>query len=343
MILKTKIYTTLRASRLQKHFDFIYSTLAKTQGLTLKPFEVIEIELPDSVPTYRDGGVFIDWDWIKKNYPAGDANAVCLNITRKERDRLGLEHPDPNTGLGGVYNNDPDGVFDFVVIADERNKSYGGMTEFQRIFLHELSHGFYHWRGAQDFTHTWDYLMKNMAAPFLSQHDFTRWNWLVQKILELKDILNSMENLVNKLAYPLDGEFMRNVSQPFATPNRAYPLTKHHVGTDWSVPLGEKIYAIAAGVVVRSFNNHPVMGNACEFEFTHAGKIYTARYMHMARPVALGNYKKGDIIGYVGNSGMSSGPHLHLDIYRGVFSLEGVTAANFKEKFVDPLKFIGVA
>lgn len=334
MHLKTIIYTTSKVP--QRDLDAIKDTLAYTKGVSVEKFTVVKVPSLTEAPTYTDGGTFIKWDWLKDAFPAGDHNAVCVHLTPRERDLIGLKHPDTNALLGGVYHMDPDGVFDFVVIADHRQMSYDGMSEFERIFLHELSHGFYHWRGVEDYTHLWDYVIKSMRAPYMT-HDFTLWNQLKDRLQALQKRLADMQK---KLHAPLDEQFMGRMTQGFGVPNATYPQTRHHVGTDWSCPSGEKAYAIADGVVVRTFRNHAQMGHAFEYEFTHAGTKYTARYMHLSRlPDKIG-YKAGETIAYTGNTGQTTGPHLHLDIVRGVFDLTGVNHLNFREKFVDPLTLI---
>lgn len=343
MELRTIIYTTSKSQWIERDFESIYETLRKVRGMTFKPFTVRTIELPDNVPTYKSGGVYISWDWIREHCPADGHNAVCLHITDRQRDELGLKHPDPEKTLGGVYDRrDGDNSLDFVVIADKSDRSYGGMTGFERIFIHELSHGMTHWLGKIDYTHTWDYVVKNVKAAYFT-YDFAVYNSLVKKIADLRqqlvDIAKQLQ--AEKLHAPLDPQFMDKVSQTFGVPDPVnYPTTGHHVGTDWAVPTGENCYALAAGKVVRAYENHPTLGNACEFEFTYRGRLYTARYMHLSRPVEVRSYKRGEIIGYTGNTGLSTNPHLHLDIMIGVFSLAGLTPYNFREKFIDPLTLL---
>ena len=85
-----------------------------------------------------------------------------------------------------------------------------------------------------------------------------------------------------------------------------------HKGVDLAAPTGTPIYATADGTVSRAgpFSSY---GNYVSIE--HGGKIQT-RYAHMSRvAVAKGaTVKKGDIIGYVGSTGRSTGPHLHYEV-----------------------------
>jgi hypothetical protein len=328
MELRTVIFTT-SDGWIERDFAALYKAIRNTHKVDVLPFTVVKVQLPDTVPTYEDGGTYIAWDWIKQHYPADGHNAVCLHLSARERERLGLKHPDPNSSLGGCYHIDKDNVLDFVVIANKSSRAYNGMTGFERIFLHELSHGFAHWTGVTDYTHTWDYVLKDMRAAFTS-YSFTLWTSLYNEVQRLMAHLATL----TKLHPPLDAQWMR-VSQPFGVPNSTYPLTKHHVGTDYAVPTGEPCYALADGRVTAVFSNHRTLGNACHFEFVHNGNEYTARYMHLARTPQIGSYKRGAIIGFTGSTGLSTNPHLHIDVVRGEFDLTGINKSNFRQKFVD--------
>jgi murein DD-endopeptidase MepM/ murein hydrolase activator NlpD len=101
-----------------------------------------------------------------------------------------------------------------------------------------------------------------------------------------------------------------------------------HDGVDLGATRYTPIRAAAAGTVIRvvcnvSTNNCDVDGNSsltgCGWyaEVQHAGNIVT-RYCHMVRRpgVTVGQtVAKGQILGYVGTSGSSSGPHLHFEVH----------------------------
>lgn len=341
MQLKTIIYTTSKSSWIKNDFDKIYRTLRKTRGITVNDFEMRYLKLPENVKTYTElnGGTYIDWQWLKENLPNQNHNAICLHISSRDRERLQLKHPNPGAFLGGAYHRDSsDSKFWFIVIADPNRISYNNMSEFERLFLHELSHGFSFWRGGVDFTHFFDYTLKDMRAIFLT-HDFTLWNSLVEKIKRLQEKVASLMADKTTLHAPIDIPFMSRISQPFGVKNPIYPLTGHHVGTDFAVPEGENCYALADGTVVRVIENHPTLGNATYFKFYWRGQYYTARYLHQSRPGTMGFKKRGDNVGVTGNTGKSTGPHLHFDTSLGDFNLIGINEKNFRNKFIDPMSF----
>lgn len=90
-----------------------------------------------------------------------------------------------------------------------------------------------------------------------------------------------------------------------------------HKGTDYAAPTGTPIYASGDGRVVHSGNKG---GYGKTVIINHSGNIQT-RYAHMSRIKAKNGarVKQGQVIGYVGSTGLASGPHLHYE-----FILNGV-------------------
>ena len=98
-------------------------------------------------------------------------------------------------------------------------------------------------------------------------------------------------------------------------------VNKLHAGTDFAAPAGTPIYAAASGYVQVAGWSSGGYGN---YVIIYHGKMsdgvaYSTLYGHM-RSVATsaGKYvKQGEIIGYVGSTGNSTGNHLHLEVWRG--------------------------
>lgn len=98
---------------------------------------------------------------------------------------------------------------------------------------------------------------------------------------------------------------------------RRHPILgyrKMHTGIDFGAPHGAPIYAATDGVVA-SAGRAGGCGNAVKIN--HGGNIAT-RYCHMSRIAARAGQRvrQGQIIGYVGSTGLSTGPHLHYELYR---------------------------
>lgn len=96
---------------------------------------------------------------------------------------------------------------------------------------------------------------------------------------------------------------------------RKHPITgvrKLHTGIDLRASTGTKVYAANSGTVTTS-GYSSAWGNY--IIISHGGGL-TTLYAHLSRrSVSKGNkVKRGDIIGYTGNTGYSTGPHLHFEI-----------------------------
>ncbi|HEY4876563.1 MAG TPA: M23 family metallopeptidase [Puia sp.] len=94
-----------------------------------------------------------------------------------------------------------------------------------------------------------------------------------------------------------------------------YKTTKFHAGLDFAAPQGTPIYATANGTVITAGNTGNGYGN--HVVINH-GYGYETLYGHMFRVKArVGQkVKRGEIIGYVGSTGKSTGPHCHYEVHR---------------------------
>jgi murein DD-endopeptidase MepM/ murein hydrolase activator NlpD len=110
--------------------------------------------------------------------------------------------------------------------------------------------------------------------------------------------------------------------------SRRHPIlgyTKMHTGTDWSDRIGTPIFAAGNGTVIKAEWDSGY-GRRVEIQHTNG---YVTAYSHQSRfaaGVAPGTkVRQGQVIGYVGNTGLSTGPHLHYEVI-------------VNGHFVDPMK-----
>ena len=92
-----------------------------------------------------------------------------------------------------------------------------------------------------------------------------------------------------------------------------YGIAKMHSGLDFTAPQGTPIYATGNGVVTEAnFGN----GNGNHVIIDH-GYGYETVYMHMVRIKAVvgQKVKRGEVIGWVGSTGASTGPHCHYEVH----------------------------
>ena len=99
---------------------------------------------------------------------------------------------------------------------------------------------------------------------------------------------------------------------------RIDPSTKKprmHYGMDFTAPKGTPIYATGDGIVKRADNRASGYGKHIRIDH---GFGYVSLYAHLNKYEAKRGQKvkRGEVIGYVGNTGRSAGPHLHYEIFK---------------------------
>lgn len=133
---------------------------------------------------------------------------------------------------------------------------------------------------------------------------------------DAEELLERVDSNMKKISFiPVGKPVSGVVTSPFGA--RRDPLNgrrSFHEGMDFRGYRGEPIRATADGVVLRAFRNGGY-GNYVELD--HGNGFRTA-YGHMNRiKVHSGQkVKRGDVIGLVGNTGRSTGPHLHYEVKR---------------------------
>ncbi|MEO1051712.1 MAG: M23/M56 family metallopeptidase [Bacteroidota bacterium] len=101
---------------------------------------------------------------------------------------------------------------------------------------------------------------------------------------------------------------------------RTHPILKvkkmHH-GIDFSAPKGTEVYATADGEIVKLNKSEVDKGYGKVVMIKH-GNVYHTLYAHLNEFVVVEGerVKKGELIGYVGNTGRSFAPHLHYEVWK---------------------------
>lgn len=154
-------------------------------------------------------------------------------------------------------------------------------------------------------------------------------------IRDANSLSKSFAEISDSMARLLDRISTKPVSMPTAgwlssryANRRLHPISNKmlpHHGIDVAAPMGTLITAPGAGRVVRVVR---AAGYGLMVEIDHGDAIIT-RYGHCARVMVKAGMQvlRGQIIATVGNSGLSTGPHLHYEIL-------------YKGRAVDPLTFI---
>lgn len=112
---------------------------------------------------------------------------------------------------------------------------------------------------------------------------------------------------------PINGA---RISSNFGT--RKHPIsgyTRLHKGTDFAAPTGTPIYAAGNGTVERASRNGGY-GNYIRIQHPRGYETAYAHLSRYAKSIKAGRkVKQGEVIGYVGSTGASTGPHLHYEVY----------------------------
>lgn len=117
------------------------------------------------------------------------------------------------------------------------------------------------------------------------------------------------------------------ISSPF-TNKRYHPVLKRyraHLGTDFAAPTGRNIYAASDGKV-EFVGTQSGYGKTVIINHQNGYKTLYAHQNGFAKGIRVGQMiKKGTHIGYVGSTGLSSGPHLHLGMYKNNVAIDPMT------------------
>ncbi len=116
-----------------------------------------------------------------------------------------------------------------------------------------------------------------------------------------------------------------------------YKVLRMHEGIDFTAPVGTPIYATGDGVIEHL--KHKMTGYGKVIMINH-GYGYETLYAHMSKRIAKPgqHVKRGEIIGYVGNTGRSTGPHVHYEVRKNGkpvnpihFFYQDLTPAQYEE------------
>jgi len=129
--------------------------------------------------------------------------------------------------------------------------------------------------------------------------------------------------------HPLNPKNEKRVSDGFG--DRFHPIDKKnkpHFGIDITAEVGTAIHAAADGTITLAKKSEDGYGN--EVRISHSNGFST-RYAHMYTFIVKKGMKvkKGDIIGFVGSTGKSTGPHIHYEVRKN-------------GKAVNPEYFLGI-
>lgn len=294
----------------------------------------IQIEYLDTVPKIVKGRVDHEW-FLEATKPYFDKghDVIGLHMGDRQRRKWGLK-----PSLRGSNQRSGE-IGDFYFWADENTKR-NGENQFIQTCLHEFAHEYFYQTNKPDITHYWHNGNPDIRGLFQTFN----WSLYQPRRMKLKQVKNLLERLVELLKaqkqvslpiHPVD-KYRDHISQPYGTPNKKwYPRTGHHIGTDYATPRGTDVLAPMDGEVTVSGRSDS-MGLFCYYKYKYDGVPYVARFMHLSRRPKTGLYKQGERIGVTGNTGQSTGSHLHIDIFLKEVRVDILTPKNWRDLTINP-------
>jgi murein DD-endopeptidase MepM/ murein hydrolase activator NlpD len=202
---------------------------------------------------------------------------------------------------------------------EQRQAGFGGVNRYKAL------EGFDNSEMITDVTKNMDILSKQLYIQSKS----------LDEIVELAENKEELLAAIPAIQ-PVKNEDLTRMASGYGW--RTDPFTKarkRHYGMDFTAPKGTPVYATGDGVVVRADQNAAGYGKHIRI---HHGFGYVTLYAHLNDYNVRKNQrvKRGDIIGYVGNTGRSEAPHLHYEVIKNG---EQINPINFYYGNLSPEEF----
>ncbi len=241
-----------------------------------------------------------------------------------------------------ILNKKMDEVEDVIDIIEERdNNLYRVYFNASPIPEEERKAGF---KDVNRYKDLEGYDNSQLVTNTTKRIDILRKELAIQS-KSLDDILKMAKSKDKLLAaipaiQPVRNENLKTMVSGFGY--RTDPFTKArkmHEGMDFTAKTGTPIYATGDGVVARADNTASGYGN--HIVIRH-GFGYETLYGHLSRYKCKAGQriKRGDVIGYVGSTGRSEGPHLHYEVHKNG---KVVNPLNFYYGNISAVEYVAIA
>jgi len=145
----------------------------------------------------------------------------------------------------------------------------------------------------------------------------------------LDEVFTMAKNKENMLAsipaiQPVSNKDLTRIGSYFGTRmDPFYKVKKFHEGVDFTAPIGTEIYASGDGLIVKAGRNFGGYGNQVVIDH---GYSYSTVYAHLSKILVQEGQrvKRGQVIGYVGNTGKSTAPHLHYEVRKNAIAVNPI-------------------
>jgi murein DD-endopeptidase MepM/ murein hydrolase activator NlpD len=203
--------------------------------------------------------------------------------------------------------------------ASVREAGYGGVDRYNNL------KDYYNAEAVIDVTQRIDKLSKQL---YIQSKSFDEVFNLVKNKSEMMASIPAIQPIPNKdLEHIASGYGWRI--------HPVYKVEKMHTGMDFTAPIGTAIRATGNGVVVKvepygnGYGNNVIINHGYGYETVYAHMSKFA--VHVGQKIS-----RGDLIGYVGNTGTSTGPHLHYEVRKNG---NPVNPANFYYNDLTPEEY----
>lgn len=189
-------------------------------------------------------------------------------------------------------------IFEAEPIANEiREAGFGGVNRYKELE---------NYSNAELIINTSKKLDKLSKQLYIQSKSFDEVFGMAKKKEEMLASLPAIQPVSNE-------DLTRMASGYGYRTDPVYKTTKFHAGMDFTAPRGTPIYATGDGKVIQADAANRGYGNHVRIKH---GYGYVTLYAHMSKfNCKVGQkVKRGDVIGYVGNTGKSVGPHCHYEV-----------------------------
>jgi len=299
----------------------------------------VEVKYLSTIPRIVDHRIETAWleEVTKPFYKEYDI--VAFHYSKKQRTAWGVE-----ASLRGANPKAQDGMNSFYFWSDEATPRKDH-EQFIQTFLHELSHEYHTGCKVADKTHEYHEKHDDITGLYKT-FDWSKFQPRYTALKKQKNLLEAIVEALKARLVPKPASVMIHpvekyrdlISQEYGRANQKfYPLTGHHIGTDYACPVGTPVKAPFDGEVTVS-GTSPALGNFCHYKYTFEGVTYTERYLHLTSAPVKAKYKRGELIELSGKTGKITGPHLHHEIWYNDVRLDLLTAKNWQNLTINPTK-----
>lgn len=305
---KVKFYYNPKSLKYEKYEEPLKNKLIRLVGFLSSAFVFAAIAIAFAykyLDSPKEKILKQEINVLKNKYKQMDKKLEQMQVVMKD-----LEHKDDN-----IYRT----IFEAEPLDNTiRNASYGGTDRYGELSGYETSD-----------------MMKSSAEKI----DRLK-NKLVVQSKSYDELLELVKRKAEMLAsipaiQPVENKLLERVASGFGYRiHPIYKVRKMHTGMDFTAPTGTPIYVTGDGYVSEVVSNS---GYGQHVVINH-GFGYETLYAHMSKILVRKGQKvkRGEKIGLVGNTGLSSGPHLHYEVIKGG---EKIDPANFYYNDLSPEEY----